>query len=365
MHMEQRLRLEHNVDLSDHSTMRVGGLATYFAKVHSVAEVQYAYEWADAENIPVCTIGSGSNIIWADAGYPGLVLQNQIQGFHTVSQNSKSVKLYVGAGEILDDVVKRTVENGFTGIECLSSIPGSCGGAIIQNSGAYGTEISEVLQHVDVYDTYGRQIATLDRDACELAYRSSRFKDRETDRFVILGMTLHLQRGPPVKTFYPALQDALAAVKSPTSADVRSAVIAIRKKKLPDPALIPNCGSFFTNPVISDEATIEALHSARAPLHTIESGGCKVPAAWLIEQCGLKDHVDEQLGYGTWVEQPLMLFAKRRSSCNALLDYSSMIQRAVKVRFGITMEREPILLGGCGLGSKHCRGYDKDFQGLQ
>lgn len=344
MDIEQRLRLEQDVDLRNHSTMRVGGTATYFVQIHDATEVQYAYQWATAGNIPVCTIGSGSNIIWTDAGYSGLVLQNKIRGFQVLSQNCASVELYIGAGEILDEVVERTVEMGFTGIECLSLIPGTCGGAVIQNSGAYGTELSEALEHVDVYDTYLRQIARLNRVACELEYRSSRFKNSEPDRFVILGMTLRLRQSSPERVSYPALRDTLAS-DTPTSADVRSAVIAIRKKKLPDPALIANCGSFFTNPLVLEEAIIDALHNAQAPLHTVESGGCKVPAAWLIEQCGLKNHVDDGLGYGTWAGQPLVIFATRRSSCNDLLVYSQMIEKAVKMRFGITLKREPVLMG--------------------
>lgn len=346
MRMEELLKLEQDVDLRNHSTMRVGGSAAYFAKVHTVAEVQIAYQWAGAQNMPVCTIGSGSNIIWADGGYPGLVLRNEIRCFQILSQDSESVELYVGAGQVLDDVVKCTVEMGLTGIEGLSLIPGTCGGAIIQNSGAYGAEISQVLQHVNVYDTYMHQVASLERDACDLGYRSSRFKNKEQDRFVILGFTSRLQRGSPDGIAYPALRDALATNQCPTSADVRSAVISIRRKKLPDPALVSNCGSFFTNPIIFDQAIINALNDAQAPLYSIESGGCKVPAAWLIEQCGLKDHVDERLGYGTWAGQPLVLFATRRSSCNDLLEYSRVIEKAVKSRFSITMEREPVLMGG-------------------
>lgn len=326
--------------------VRVGGSAAFFAKVYSVADVQCAYQWAAAQNISVCTIGSGSNIIWADAGYPGLVLQNEIRGFRILSQTSISVELYVGAGEVLDEVVGRSVEMGFTGIECLSLIPGSCGGAIIQNSGAYGAEISQVLQHVDVYDTYAHQIHNLSKDACDLEYRSSRFKNKERDRFVILGFTLRLRLGSPDGILYPALRDALAAYECLTSADIRSAVIAIRKKKLPDPAMIPNCGSFFTNPIVLDQATINTLRNAQAPLHNLASGGCKVPAAWLIEQCGLKDHVDESLGFGTWAQQPLVLFATRNSSCDALLEYSRMIEKTVKARFEITLDREPVLMGG-------------------
>jgi UDP-N-acetylmuramate dehydrogenase len=138
----------------------------------------------------------------------------------------------------------------------------------------------------------------------------------------------------------------LSNAAAPTSAEVRSAVIAIRRGKLPDPAVVPNCGSFFTNPVVSSDAILTVLRSAEAPSYELEPGKHKVPAAWLIERCGLKNHTGARLGFGTWPGQPLVLFATRQSSCNNLLEYSTMIEEAVKFRFDITLEREPVLMRG-------------------
>jgi UDP-N-acetylmuramate dehydrogenase len=267
-----------------------------------------------------------------------------MRGFQSIPQNSDDIELHIGAGEILDDVVERSIQLGLTGLECLSLIPGTCGGAVIQNSGAYGMEISQVLQHVEVYDTHAHEAVTLMRDSCGLGYRTSRFKSNEPGRFVILSLTVKLRRGVPTNISYPALLSALKDAAAPTPAEIRSAVIAIRRGKLPDPAVVPNCGSFFTNPVVSSDTIIHALRSARAPLYELESGMCKVPAAWLIENCGLKNHVDAELGYGTWPGQPLVLFATRQSSCNNLLEYSTMIEEAVKSRFHIMLEREPALI---------------------
>jgi UDP-N-acetylmuramate dehydrogenase len=289
-------------------------------------------------------IGSGSNVFWADEGYSGLVLHNEIRGFQVAPQNGDIIELHIGAGEILDDVVERSVQLGLTGLECLSLIPGTCGGAVIQNSGAYGMEISQVLQHVEVYDTQTHRAVILMRDSCGLGYRTSRFKGDEPGCYVILSLTMELQRGAPANVSYPALLAVLNNAAAPTSAEIRSAVITIRKGKLPDPAVVPNCGSFFTNPIVSSDAILATLRNARAPLYELESGKYKVPAAWLIEHCGLKNHVDVRLGHGTWPGQPLVLFATRQSSCNNLLEYSAMIEMAVKLRFHVTLEREPILM---------------------
>lgn len=306
-HGDHTLVIKHNVDLGNHSTMRVGGRAKMFATAHTVDDVRSAYTWAAEQRIPVCTIGSGSNIIWSDAGYNGLVLKNNIRGFRITSQNSCIAELHLGAGEMLDRVVHRTTKMELTGMECLSLIPGTCGGAVIQNSGAYGQEISQSLVSVEVYDTKTGQAVLLDRDACNLGYRSSRFKNEEPGRFVVLGLTVRLRRQSFTTLSYPALQAVLGERKSYAPADIRSAVISIRSNKLPDPDIVPNCGSFFTNPTVSESSIVTVLHGSQAPLYTVKPGSYKVPAAWLIEHCGLKGHSDAELGFGTWAGQPLVL----------------------------------------------------------
>jgi len=338
------LQLERDVDLREHSTMRVGGPAKFFAEANSVADMECAYTWAAERSISVYTIGSGSNIIWSDAGYPGLVLKNKISGFHVLSRQNDQVEIQLGAGEILDEVVARTTRMGLTGMECLSLIPGTCGGAIIQNSGAYGQEISQVLQSVDAFDTTSCKLVVLESDACNLGYRSSRFKDEEPGRYVILGFTIKLQDGPANRTTYPALQALLGDRVVCSSADVRAAVISIRESKLPDPAAVPNCGSFFTNPILLAKDVSVALRNEQAPLHLLETGEYKIPAAWLIEHSGFKGHSDAGLGFGTWTTQPLVLYATRPSSCTKLQQYGNLVKKAVLERFGVHLVQEPVFV---------------------
>jgi UDP-N-acetylmuramate dehydrogenase len=341
---DRRLQLEGDVDLRDHSTMRVGGFARWFTEAHSAADVECAYAWAAERSIPVYTIGSGSNIIWSDTGYSGLVLKNKIRGFHILSQQNDEVEIRLGAGEILDEAVARTTHMGLTGMECLSLIPGTCGGAIVQNTGAYSQEISHVLESVDVFDTTSCEVAVLETEACHLGYRSSRCKDEEPGRHVILGFTVKLRSGPAKRATYPALLAMLGDRSICSPAELRAAVIRIRESKLPDPAIVPNVGSFFVNPVLLAEDVNNALRDEQAPLHLLATGEYKVPAAWLIEHCGYKDHNDAELGFGTWATQPLVIYATRESSCEKLQQYSKLIKAAVSEKFGITLVQEPVLV---------------------
>lgn len=325
--------------------MRIGGRSKWFAKVQQAADVHCAYSWASEYNTPVCIIGSGSNIIWTDAGYAGVVLKNDIRGFQIVDQGAETVSLHVGAGEILDEVIERTVKMGLRGMECLSLIPGTCGGAVIQNSGAYGQEISQILLSADVYDTTSRKFVVLERDSCAFGYRSSIFKSSQRGRYVILGFTVRLRRGIASRPWYPALEKFFDKNDSFSPEDIRSAVIKIRQAKLPNPAVIPNCGSFFTNPVLTTQDFEMKLSQLEIPHQKVACGGYRVPAACLIDRCGLKDHFSPELGFGTWKNQPLVIFASQQSSCTKLLAYSNLIERAVQERFGVSLEREPILMG--------------------
>lgn len=337
--------LKRNVSLKEHTTMRTGGCAKYFAKACSRNDVRNAYTWAATHGISVCTIGSGSNIICTDGGYEGLILKNSIWGFRVANENEGILKISLGAGEMLDEVVRRTADMGLSGIECLSLIPGTCGGAIMQNSGAYGQEISDVLQSVDVYDVRRNDFIVLGRDACRMGYRTSIFKNGEPGRYVILGLQVRLRRGLTERPSYPSLSAVLGSDGPLSPGNVRSAVIRIRRSKLPDPAIIPNCGSFFVNPVLLYQELCPALREAEPPLQKVRDGWCKIPAAWLIEQCGLKNHFDENLSFGTWKDQPLVIFGTGEGCCENLMKYSSLIVQTVRSKYGITLKREPVLMG--------------------
>ncbi len=335
-----------NVLLSNYSTMRLGGPARYLIEIHSAPEVEPAVAWATERNLPAVMIGGGSNIIWPDEGYAGLVMVNRINGYELQDQTTQ-VFVTVGAGEPWDSVVDRTVAEGLSGIEQLSLIPGSTGATPVQNVGAYGREIAEVLVCVQAYDLKDKKMIILPQSECGFSYRSSRFKTTDKGRFLITSVTLALTRTPPFPPYYAAVESYLREheIKRPGSADIREAVIAIRNAKLPDPAVVANCGSFFHNPVIP----MEQLDDLRGQYPTIAywptaEGKAKVSAGWLLEKLGLKGYHEPTTGMAIWDKQALVFVNENAPNTAALLAFRDAIIEAVQKKFGITLEQEPELI---------------------
>jgi UDP-N-acetylmuramate dehydrogenase len=337
-----------NVSLSNYTTMRLGGIADYLADIHTRDELLAAHDWAEARGIPVIVIGGGSNIYWQDDGFRGLVLVNKILGYEDIVQDDSSHILNIGAGEPWDSVVARSVQAELTGIEALSLIPGTAGGTPIQNVGAYGQRISNVLVDVEAYDTVEKTFVTIANKDCAFGYRESRFKGVDRGRFWITSLRLRLQPGNPMPPYYNAVQEYLQRypVDTPiTPAVLRDVVIAIRTSKLPDPEKVANNGSFFANPVIT-KLEADRLQAAfpDIPCWPGDNGMYKVPAAWLIEQAGYKGFHDEETGMATWDNHALVLVNEHAHSTNDLLVFKQKIVGAVKQNFGITLFQEPELL---------------------
>jgi UDP-N-acetylmuramate dehydrogenase len=272
---------------------------------------------------------------------------NRILGYEDyVSLDSHFIT--VGAGEIWDSVVARTVAAGLTGIEALSLIPGSAGATPVQNVGAYGQEISQVLTSVEVFDRTTGQLTTVPTEACGFSYRHSKFQDEYRERFFITAITLHLTAGNPFPPYYSAVEKYLAEhpADSPVTPHViRDSVIAIREAKLPDPAVVANNGSFFGNPIVDGKKFMELIDRyPTMPNWPNEDGGVKIPAAWLIEQVGYKDKHDPQTGMATWPAQPLVLVNEHAKSTADLIKFRDEILADVQTTFGITLRQEPELL---------------------
>lgn len=337
----------HNVALGDYSTMGLGGIAAHLVSIDSRMELLEALSWAQTQALPVVMVGGGSNIIWRDEGFPGLVIVNHIQRFETFNEDDENVYITAGSGERWDTVVERSAQAGLTGIEALSLIPGTTGATLVQNIGAYGQEIAQTLVTAEVFDTIAGDFITMRADDCGFGYRTSRFKAIDRGRFYITAITLHLTKGQ----IQPPLYASLAAyvkehgITNLTPMNVRRAVIAIRSSRLPDPEVTRNAGSFFANPIISSDELAELRERyPDIPNWSVGDDRAKLPAAWLIEKAGFKAYHDEATGMATWAAQPLVLVNESAKNTADLLAFKAKIVDAVRDTFGITMEQEPELL---------------------
>lgn len=336
-----------NVPLSTYSTMRLGGTAAFLTDIDSRDEIPAAIAWAEERQLPVIMIGMGSNIVWRDEGFPGLVLVNKILGVQETTGLSNDHYVTAGAGMPWDDFVADTVNAGLTGIECLSMIPGTVGATPMQNVGAYGAEVSQSIVTIEAYDRTTKQFVTLRGADCDFGYRTSRFKTTDRGRYFISAVTFFLTQGSPSGPFYAPVAAYFAEhhIDTPTPADVRTAVMAIRQTKLPDPRAVANNGSFFGNPVV-DSAKYIQLHADYPELAywEIPGGKVKLSAAWLVDNAGFKNHHDAETGMATWPAQPLVLVNEHATSTAQLLAYKQKIVTAVQQKFGISLEQEPELL---------------------
>ncbi len=342
------MKPQQNVSLATYSTMGLGGAAAYLLEVRDRMVVAEAFQWARSRSLPIMMIGGGSNIVWRDEGFAGLVLVNKIKGFEQYAEDESNVYVTIGAGENWDACVERTVQAGLTGIEALSLIPGTAGGTPVQNVGAYGQEISDTLVSVEAFDTKSGSFMTLPAADCNFGYRTSRFKTSDHGRFFIISLTLHLIKDNPMPPFYASVQTYFDQhnIKEYSPVNLRQAVVDIRTAKLPDPAVTPNTGSFFSNPVI-DESALRRLQDTYTSVpywETKREGKVKVSGAWLIEQGGLKDVHDEMTGMATWPTQPLVLVNEHAKTTADLLAFKQKIVDTVKTKFDITLEQEPELL---------------------
>jgi UDP-N-acetylmuramate dehydrogenase len=349
--VDPQLLPSQGVMLATLSTLGIGGPARWFARATTVDDVAAADAWAAARGTPLFVLGGGSNLVIADEGVNGLVLQIAMGGV-AVSGSGTETLLKAAAGESWDGLVASAVGRGLAGIECLSGIPGSVGGTPIQNVGAYGQEVSRVIETLTAYDRREHRLVQIDGSECGFGYRTSRFKERDAGRFVICDVTFRLRAGPPTIT-YRDLVDQLAREEksNPDVADARAAVLTIRRRKgmvidTADPAT-RSVGSFFTNPVLTRtayERVVAVSRDERVPCYVMQNDEVKIPAAWLIEQAGFhRGRAEGPVGLST--KHPLALVNRGGATARQLLEFAGRIKRAVIDRFGVALRPEPVFVG--------------------
>lgn len=341
------MNIQNNVSLASYSTMRLGGVAAFLTEVSSVNELLEAVAWAKEKTLPVIAVGEGSNIIWRDEGFKGLVIVNRILGYELQAFDSDTANLTVGSGEPWDSVVERTVAAGYYTLAPLSLIPGTAGATPVQNVGAYGQEVSSCLMTLQAVDITTNQVVTQMASDCQFSYRTSRFKTVDHGKFIITSVTFSISKTPPTPPYYESLaryvRENNLTIKSPD--DIRQAVIAIRNSKLPDPKIVANNGSFFANPIISEDALMPLLELYEGLKYWhLPDGQVKLSAAWLVEQAGFKNFSDEETGMATWQDHALVLVNKSAKSTADLLKFKEKIIATVTNKFGVTLIQEPELL---------------------
>ncbi len=351
--------LQERVPLAPLTTLGLGGPARWFLRAASAEEVRGGLAWARQERLPVTILGGGSNVIVPDTGLDALVLQVAIPGLAFVEAEGGTT-VDAGAGVAWDELVAEAVKRGAAGVECLSGIPGTVGGTPIQNVGAYGQEVAETIVEVQALDRVTLEARTFPRDDCGFAYRGSRFKGEDAGRYVVTGVRFRLRPGGAPTLRYPELAKAVAArgaldEASPGEAlaRVRDTVLALRRSKgmVLDPADpdTRSVGSFFTNPVLTPEAfaALERRWAGEGGDGAVPTfpapGGVKVPAAWLIERAGFAKGFARA---GARISRRHTLALVNAGGTTAdLLALAATIRDGVARRFGITLEREPVLLG--------------------
>ncbi|MGK2896202.1 MAG: UDP-N-acetylmuramate dehydrogenase [Candidatus Saccharimonadales bacterium] len=332
-----------NASLRDYLTMKLGGQVSVIVDAISADEVRTAYQQAILAKKHVFILGGGSNTLAKDSGFSGIVIRPQIKGITQISEDDSSLTVRAGAGEVWDDLVKWSIDKNLSGIEALSAIPGSVGAAPVQNIGAYGQEISTIFVELEAYDTNTDSFVTLPKENCEFSYRHSIFRGHETDRYIILTVTFRLLKALPQPPFYATLQVYLDThgIVEFTPQVIRESVSAIRADKLPDPLKQPNTGSFFKNAIVN-HATLQRIQAdyPDAPYHEMPNSSYKIPTGWLIEQAGLRGQLLH--GMRVYSKNALVLVNESANSYNDLMIARAEIVTAVRQKFGITIEQEPL-----------------------
>jgi|SRR5208337_1921647 len=348
--------IQENIPLAPLTTLQVGGAARYFAELKREDDVREAVQFARTRSLPFFVLGGGSNLVVADAGWPGLVLKVALGGIASPPGDvagSNAVLFSVGAGVNWDDFVAQTVAQNCAGIECLSGIPGSVGGTPVQNVGAYGQEVADTIESVRALDLHQDRIVVLPRPACGFRYRASIFNSSEPGRYIILRVNYRLKRGGAPSLKYADLQKHFAEKTPPSLAAVREAVREIRRSKgmliVPGDADCRSAGSFFKNPVLSEAqfsnlAARAAAKGLEIPHYPALDAQHKVSAAWLVEHSGFsKGYAAGAAGISQ--KHALALINSGAAKASDIVGLKNKIQHGVQEAWGILLDPEPVFVG--------------------
>lgn len=333
------MKIQEHISLKGYNTFGIDVKARFFCEVSSVQELREALQCGVHPEILV--LSGGSNMLLTQ-DLDALVVYINLQGKELLREDPETVSLKVMAGENWHDLVLWTLEQGYGGLENLSLIPGKTGTAPIQNIGAYGVEIKDRLEQCTALHRETLQSITFSNEECKFGYRDSFFKNEGKGKYIIISVTLRLtKKGHQLETSYGAIGEELQKnnIVNPTIMDVSKAVIAIRNRKLPDPKVLGNSGSFFKNPVLDRQGFVSFMeHYPEAPHFIVSENEYKIPAGWLIEQCGFKG---KRYGdAGVHRDQALVLVNYGNATGQELMELATTIQKEVQKKYGIRITPE-------------------------
>lgn len=334
-----------NVSLKPYTTLKIGGPASYFVAVKNIQDLAQGVAFARKKKLPWFVLGGGSNIVVSDQGYPGVVLKMELRGIEWSELPGGVVQLIAAAGESWDTVVATAVSRGWYGLENLSFIPGTVGAAPIQNIGAYGVEVKDYIEWVEVFDTVRDTREVLPAKACGFGYRDSIFKHEAGEHLIVLRVGFKLNKRGSITMRYPDIAAYFVTfVRPPTLMETRRAVGEIRAKKFPDLVKFGTAGSFFKNPIVSiEDAQALKARFPELPIFSVDASWAKIPLAWIL------DHVLNLRGYragsiGMYERQPLVLVNFGGATSEDLSVFVEHVAKQVRAATNIVIAPEVVTL---------------------
>lgn len=342
------MQIQTQVQLKPFNTLSLDAVASHYCKIQSIDDLIQALDFAKQQQLNILILSGGSNMLLPEQIH-ALVLHMDIQGIELLDADDQVQRLRVGAGQSWHDFVLWTTQQGFYGLQNLALIPGLVGASPVQNIGAYGVEVGEFIESVEVYDRENHSFSLIKAADCDFAYRHSIFKDHPV-RYIITHVIFRLLKQPELKLNYGDLKTAVGEEQTPENLERQ--VIQIRQSKLPDPKEYPNVGSFFKNPVVDLQFFDQiAQQFPNLPHYPQPNNQVKMAAGWLIDQSGWKG---KQLGsVGMFHKQALVLVNYANASLKDVRATYQAVQADVQEKFGVLLEPEPVLFAENGMIRSH------------
>jgi len=336
------MELKNNFSLKSFNTFSIDVKTRHFVATETIEELRQILNNQELSNLKTLVLGGGSNILFTD-DFNGLIIHPSIKGKSVVKRDNEFIHIKAGAGENWDDFVEWTVNNSYGGLENLSLVPGTVGACPIQNIGAYGVEVGELIEKVEAIDLKTGILKEFSKEDCKFDYRNSIFKHELKGQYAIVNVYFKLILNPEFKTHYGSVHQEIQQLGEINLINIRKAIIKIRQSKLPDPELMPNAGSFFKNPIIPDEQ-VELLIKKFPGIvfYNVTDGYKKIAAGWMIDYLSWKGKIYK--GAAVHENQALVLVNKNNASGKEILELANKIKESVFKEFGINLEFEVNIL---------------------